>query len=171
MATKHKVPVLWLACRYNWSRKKAQFINWAFFRYLNFVTLYSWVRTPALKLLQKMPTHSFLCLWYFSPAIQVSDGVLTSFPNVLQSQDERPLQKLVTLSIAELIPVFSSGFVLCCDCRTLFKPAPSPEQASASEKTTNSISEFIVFSSSDLALWRACRTLFQKAFFGEEVVE
>ncbi len=45
---------------------------------------------------------------------------VTLYPNVLQSQDERPLQKPPTLSIAELMTVFSSGFVLWCDCRTLF---------------------------------------------------
>ncbi len=38
----------------------------------------SWVRTLALKLLQKIPTHRFLCFWYFPPAIQAFDGVLTS---------------------------------------------------------------------------------------------
>ncbi|MCW1006863.1 hypothetical protein OJ594_10945, partial [Streptococcus anginosus] len=49
----------------------------------------------------------------------VSLFVVSSHHNLLQSQDERPLQKLETLSFTELIPVFSSGFVLWCDCRTL----------------------------------------------------
>ncbi len=50
------------------------------FRPLLWLSHSSWARTPALKLLQKIPRHSFLCLWYFPPAIQVSDGVLTSLP-------------------------------------------------------------------------------------------
>ncbi len=83
------------------------------------------------------------------------------YQNVFQSQDERPLQKLPTLSLAELMTVFSSGFVLWCDCHTLFKPAPSARQASTSENDDKfSLRILTPFSSSGLAFWCAYRTLF-----------
>ncbi|WP_210382905.1 hypothetical protein, partial [Aerococcus loyolae] len=79
---------------------------------------------------------------------------------LFQAQSKRPLQKLVTLSLAELIPVFSSDFVLYCDCHTLFKPVPSAEQASASENgDTFFIRMFTPFSSSGLAPRCTCHTL------------
>ncbi len=53
------------------------------------------------------------------PMVSPLFALVALYSNVFQSQDERPLQKLATLSSTELIPVFSSGFVLWCDCHTL----------------------------------------------------
>ncbi len=63
--------------------------------------------------------NPFQGLPHISSSVSLFYRQLALSPNVLQSQDERPLQKLVTLSLTELFPVFSSDFVLWCDCHTL----------------------------------------------------
>ena len=73
--------------------------------------------------------------------------------NLLQSQDERPFQNLPTLRLAELMTVFSNGFVLRCDCRTLSSWVRRPALKLLQKIPAHSPAALMVFSSSDSSLW------------------
>ncbi len=95
-----------------------------------------------------------LCLWYFLPAIQVSDGVLTSFSKRAPSAEQASTSENDDKFSLRIFTSFSSScyscskrrasyrysmrsdFVLCCDCHTLFKRAPVTGRTSTS-KTGN----------------------------------
>ncbi len=102
----------------------------------------SWVRTPALKLLQKIPTHSRAGLLVFSS----SNSSLWRRPHIL-------ISGLIIFSSKE-----SPSLILP---HILFKPVPSAEQASASEIFVNPFQGFPHISSRGLALLRTCHTLFK----------